>query len=270
MKKDLKSKSKRKWIVGGVLLFGGVALLTTGFATWVIGVNRTTQSNNANVTVQGTENESVKLTVQLTDSAITVSEKHTKAANEIIGTKAEEKEKDFKIGLNITIEAGAAYVNANNITGVNFSWGAGADTNSIKDGEVETNVTNNNKVVESGTTYRASGNYTYLDINTQSIAIGAFTDESGSGSSVKKWTYTGEAVEMFKWGTYFGGKSPCNYYNDLYKAADHKLTDSDADIDKVYSELTALQNAFMYTKGSSLKAGTIVLKADLVVTPKGA
>ena len=156
MKKDLKSKSKRKWIVGGVLLFGGVALLTTGFATWVIGVNRTTQNNNANVTVQGTENESVKLTVQLTDSAITVSEKHEKASNEIIGTKAEEKETDFNIGLKITIEAGLAYTTANTITGVAFSWGAGADTNSIKDGEVETNVTNNNNI-HSSTSYRTEG-----------------------------------------------------------------------------------------------------------------
>ena len=268
MKKDLKSKSKRKWIVGGVLLFGGVALLTTGFATWVIGVNRTTQSNNANVTVQGTENESVKLTVQLTDSAITVSEKHTKAANEIIGTKAEELDTDFKIGLNITIEAGAAYVNANNITGVNFSWGAGASENSILDEGVETNVTSNNLVKASETNYRAAGNYTYLDINKETISINDFT--SSSTGSVSKWTYTGAEVEMFKWGTFFGGKSPCTYYNDLYKAAEHKLTDSDADIDKVYSELTALQSAFMYTKGSSLKAGTIVLKADLVVTPKGA
>ena len=60
MKKDLKSKSKRKWIVGGVLLFGGVALLTTGFATWAIGVNQTKQNLGTNVTVQGTENESVK------------------------------------------------------------------------------------------------------------------------------------------------------------------------------------------------------------------
>ena len=69
---------------------------------------------------------------------------------------------------------------------------------------------------------------------------------------------------------YFDGKSPCNYYNDLYKAKEHKLTDSDADIDKVYSELTALQNAFMYTKDSQLNPGTIVLQADLVVTPKSA
>ena len=265
MKKDLKSKSKRKWIVGGVLLFGGVALLTTGFATWVIGVNRTTQNNNANVTVQGTENESVKLTVQLTDSAITVSEKHEKASNEIIGTKAEEMETDFNIGLKITIEAGLAYTTANTITGVAFSWGAGADTNSILVDGVETNVTSHNKVTESGTTYRTADEYTYLDIKTPSIAIEAFNDETGSGSSVKKWTYTSAAVEMFTWGTYFDGKSPCNYYNDLYKAADHKLTDSDADIDQVYSELTALQNAFMYTKDATLKPGTIVLKADLTL-----
>ncbi|MDY5892171.1 MAG: hypothetical protein SPJ41_01965 [Candidatus Onthovivens sp.] len=266
MKKDLKSKSKRKWIVGGVLLFGGVALLTTGFATWVIGVNRTTQSNNANVTVQGTENESVKLTVELTDSAITVSEKHTKAPNEIIGTKAEEMKTDFKIGLKITIEAGAAYTSANTITGVAFSWGAGASTNSILDDETETNVTNNNNI-HSSTSYRTEGDYTYLDINTPEIAIGSFTDATVSGSSVKKWTYTGAEVEMFKWGTFFGGDSPCTYYNELYNAVPQKITDSDKDINTVYNELTALQTAFMYEKGGTLKPGVIVLKADLMTTP---
>ena len=89
MKKDLKSKSKRKWIVGGVLLFGGVALLTTGFATWAIGVNQTKQNLGTNVSVQGTVNESVKLTVTPVDMAVSISEKHSLGINEIFYTKDE-------------------------------------------------------------------------------------------------------------------------------------------------------------------------------------
>ena len=76
MKKDLKSKSKRKWIVGGVLLFGGVALLTTGFATWAIGVNQTKQNLGTSVTVEGTVNESVKLTITPVNMGVSVSENH--------------------------------------------------------------------------------------------------------------------------------------------------------------------------------------------------
>ena len=102
MKKDLKSKSKRKWIVGGVLLFGGVALLTTGFATWAIGVNQTKQNLGTNVSVQGTVNESVKLTVTPVDGTAdamnaSISESHpVQAADEIFYTK-DKKATDFKV-----------------------------------------------------------------------------------------------------------------------------------------------------------------------------
>ena len=94
MKKDLKSKSKRKWIVGGVLLFGGVALLTTGFATWAIGVNQTKQNLGTNVSVQGTVNESVKLTVTPVEMGINVSEKHSLNRNKIFYTKNDAAETD--------------------------------------------------------------------------------------------------------------------------------------------------------------------------------
>ena len=109
MKKDLKSKSKRKWIVGGVLLFGGVALLTTGFATWAIGVNQTKQNLGTNVSVQGTVNESVKLTVTPVEMGINVSEKHSLDDNEIFYTKEDAVDKDFIVKVNVKLEIGADY-----------------------------------------------------------------------------------------------------------------------------------------------------------------
>ena len=52
MKKSIKKSSRRKWVVGGVAFFGSIALLTTGFATWVIGASNTKDDmNNTNVTV---------------------------------------------------------------------------------------------------------------------------------------------------------------------------------------------------------------------------
>src|SRR5574344_1065886 len=74
MKKEIKSSSKRKWIVGGVAFFGALALLTTGFATWIIGVQNTSLNQNVGVSVSTTTNESVVLTANLSDSAIQLAE----------------------------------------------------------------------------------------------------------------------------------------------------------------------------------------------------
>ena len=41
MKKEINSKSRRRWIMGGLAAFASVALLTTGFAVWVVGGNET-------------------------------------------------------------------------------------------------------------------------------------------------------------------------------------------------------------------------------------
>ena len=44
MRKELNSKSKRKWIAGGIAAFASVALLTTGLATYIVGVSNTSVS----------------------------------------------------------------------------------------------------------------------------------------------------------------------------------------------------------------------------------
>ncbi len=51
MRKELKSKSRRKWLLGGSLAFASVALLTTGFATWVIGTQKTSGDGKVNIGV---------------------------------------------------------------------------------------------------------------------------------------------------------------------------------------------------------------------------
>lgn len=68
MRKELKSKSRRKWLIGGSLAFASVALLTTGFATWVIAVSAKTKNTDTNVNVDTVRNESIVLTYTLDEN----------------------------------------------------------------------------------------------------------------------------------------------------------------------------------------------------------
>ena len=289
MKKDLKSKSKRKWIVGGVLLFGGVALLTTGFATWAIGVNQTKQNLGTNVSVQGTVNESVKLTVTAVsgdDNAmgVSISESHkTQAADEIFYTK-DEKETDFNIKVKVVVEIGAEFYEKNNITNVTFdfkdSWAKGE---SKPEGYNEANdVTKKRNVnVPPSTKTHAEGNYTYIDIDTEETTLTiptlssdhtSITGENpdhfalGSGSSTtKSKVFTIESLDLkvFKWGSFFGHVSPCEYYNGLYKAG--TITSQADDVDLVYAEMNAMKAAL---QPDDLTTTNIYLTATLNTSPK--
>lgn len=276
MKKILFSKSKKKWIVGGALLFGGVSLLTTGFATWVVGVNQLRQNLGTVVQVEGTLNESVKLTVKpaSVDNAmkVNVGEDHTKANNEIIGSK--DGATDFNIDVDIKIEIGSEYLRNNDIESVSFEF----NYETIEG--VENNKTTGNKVnVATDTKTHKAGNYTYLDIDPRSTLAVKGLDESGpftkdTTSSTTIYTVTNFNLPLFKWGTFFGNTaddiatiySPATYYNKLFNDSDFKsslglgITDDSADMDLVVSELTAMQTA--------LHDGTIVVDAVLNTTLK--
>jgi hypothetical protein len=84
MRKELKSKSRRKWLLGGSLAFASVALLTTGFATWVIGTRQTSGDGQLNIGVDTAEDNSVELTFNLdeNDNGIVVAEDAEKSSND--------------------------------------------------------------------------------------------------------------------------------------------------------------------------------------------
>ncbi|MDY3994248.1 MAG: hypothetical protein SOY58_00645 [Candidatus Onthovivens sp.] len=269
MKKDLKSKSKRKWIVGGVLLFGGVALLTTGFATWAIGVNQTKQNLGTNVTVEGTVNESVKLTVTPVNMAVSVSENHPHVDGEIFYTK-DEVATDFKVIVNIKLEIGADYY-ANNLSSINkiqFSFiDSWEGLTKPENYESSTDKTAARKVnvpdPGNGKTHK-SGDYEYITIPTSSsLAIPALKEDhssiadgalnpvnftyTGSKTGSKVFTVENLEITLFDWGDYFDSMSPCTYYNKLYNNSGYqtekglRITDSAEDIDIVYNEMNKMK-----------------------------
>ncbi len=68
MRKELKSKSRRKWLLGGSLAFASVALLTTGFATWVIGTSKPSGDGQVHIGVDTAQDNSVELTFSLDEN----------------------------------------------------------------------------------------------------------------------------------------------------------------------------------------------------------
>ena len=62
MKKEINSKSRRKWIRGGLAGFASVALLTTGFAVWVVGVQKDKANGDVKVNVDTAQNANITFT----------------------------------------------------------------------------------------------------------------------------------------------------------------------------------------------------------------
>ena len=259
MKKSIKKSSRRKWVVGGVAFFGSIALLTTGFATWVVGVNDNNESNTVNVNVETTENASVSFTMtyasgESADNTITIDEPkpYTFEGNEIINPGEGESKFDFTV----TFES------------VDITIGHGAQEKNGYDG-IEFAITGTNNEIQSAGnklgTARSGGPWTYLAApETKTFEELKLVKADEDGTSAITWT--GSNVEIaFDWGTFFGGDTPCTYYNTLYNDGNlsSSIGNDNAIVDAIYSEMSAMETAFTTTK-------TITLTATLVDTTPSA
>ena len=278
MGKKLNSSSKRKWIINGVLAFGAVALLTTGFATWIIGANNTKDDDNGtSVTVDTAQRNNVSLSVSLTDDDIYVGENLTDVTGSFINGKGEgepatQEDTDFEISMDVDLEIGG---DVTGMTKIDLSFAYDLVAPSGETNPYEGNVTDNNEVTvssENANAWHTAQDYTYLDINEDKEAKGfekdgilslALPTEEGTpvndltvtieeGTGNKKYTGT-ITLEIFTWGTFFGGKAPSSYYNELFDAG--TITNSSDDVNAVHQELTNLHNAF--------NGGKIFIKAEV-------
>ena len=244
MKKSIKKSSRRKWVVGGIAFFGSIALLTTGFATWVVGVQNTTDEGEVTVTVETTEQNYVNLEIILSDSAITLGETSPVAAGDgkIVST-SQTVDGDLTIKFSkITIEIG--------------------DNVSSNYDTLEFSITSNNNLVETsslGTEIRpdSGSDWTYL---TAPASI-KFTESedftlADGGTTTNKYSLSKEdGLEVsFTWGSFFGNVSPATFYNNNYESLSKNLSDS---IQKINKEMSDMSDAF--TSASVLK-----LQAKLV------
>lgn len=246
MRKKVMSTSKRKWIVSGLLGFGAVALLTTGFATWVVGVNKSNTTIDPSTTVEGTKNSMINLSLSFAtedDKKVCVSENNVKGT--FIKTEAESPATDFVVKPTIKIEIGRSL--GQEAQGVTFELGYKEVLDQYfplaNEAKHKASAIDDNKVLipTATKTHKAKTEpYTYFDISNESaLTIPVLSDTTKwktvstdetkttlTGLDTNKWdvVYTSNSIvytltkeiTLFTWGSFFGGVSPVTYYDDLY------------------------------------------------------
>lgn len=223
MKKELTSKNKRKWVVGGVVFFSAVALLTTGFATWIIGVTALSQEGSVGVTVDTAKNESVYLTATLSDSSIALNETTNTAGTGNVVTVNDADQNALKISFSeLKITYGKDYTF--DFTKLHFSFDE--TSSSLVTVAPEGNLL---------TTNRTGTSWTYIDCP-------ADLDITKPNQAETDGTYliTPSTKEFeFKWGSFFDNKSPATFYNEKIKGTDSYNGSINKELDDMSSKLNS-------------------------------
>ncbi len=230
MKKEINSKSRRKWIMGGLAAFASVALLTTGFAVWIVGANNTSENKDVDVTVDTAKNESINFVLNVeANPSIALKESAAVSGGKIVNVAGSD------------VSANPLQISYSQST---ITYGSGYEFNfsSIKFSIVEEEgyaavktATGANKLT--GDYARTGTEFTYLtapatiDISTLNKV------ESATGNST---TITLPAGTLnFTWGTFFDAKSPATYYNDKYANETNQVALGKA-ADEITTELKAM------------------------------
>lgn len=233
MKKHIVSSSRRKWIVGGGLFFGGLALLTTGFATWIVGMQIMNSNQQHGVTIDTALNESISISVKMSqDSSIHLAEtisQDTTNSNQIVFTNGNETPDLSWVYESITIQCGRSYWEKNyaviddvtqQYVAKDFELDIALNYNNVLDEEdalVKDDITKNNLVKTENIllegvprkTLKSDESYTYIDLVNDKIKVDAGTEENSPAtvqwvdkSGYKEITLTNIKVDV-TWGTFF-------------------------------------------------------------------
>ena len=257
MKKKLKNSSFRKAVINGVLIFGGVALLTTGFATWIIGATTTQVDGTTNVTVDTARTNNIVLEVKLTENAVSISEESSQGEFVTIDSG---KATDFVVTAKVTLTVGSGVPENERPTKITIGFNPGAE-GGVSYTDPNDGTKNNNVKVDQETNIRKIATYTYLDIATSEYVLPESDGTEGDFTMVTDGetgdiTYTAESlnITLFKWGSFFDGKTPSEFYNDLYTGeyskveqgnfARKQIQNSTEDINLVKGEFDTLRQAF--------------------------
>lgn len=245
MRKEINSKSKRKWVAGGLAAFASVALLTTGFATWVVINGNKAADNDIGVTVDTAENNSVRLEMELSGGISLEEEKGTLKAGKVLSLKTDPtKEKPLSVNINKLIITFGKGVDVKEYTKLHFEITMPEKNQEdyvLPNAEESDNLMGTDRTGDSWTYINAPADIA-VDLN------GEYTKKTTSGSTYT-WTYPTEKTLDFTWGSFFGGdnKSPKKYYN-----GEPFASKSDAEIvtvgDKAVMELNAMREKFIKTK----------------------
>lgn len=216
MRKELKSKSRRKWLLGGSLAFASVALLTTGFATWVIGTQKTSGDGQADIDVDTVQDKSVELTFSLNENKIFVAEDVGKSnPNLTIERKEADTKPDWNIEIkDLSIVVGKEFYNESLKGKTNLKIAFELQKDKTEDTNSATNSVTDDKVGVRGET---GSPWNYIDIDVKSREFNVTLPDpypaDGKIYDINDTSHNSdEKIFSFNWGSYFDGKAPSEFY----------------------------------------------------------
>lgn len=261
MKKQTNLTTRRKWVVTGIMAFAGVALLTTGFATYIVGVNNNTDDATATINVDTVKNTSVDLSVSLEkdkDIYLTENVKLTENDSNLVNTEGAFDPTALQVTADITLKFGSEFFDkgTQNLT-LKFSLKYDDSTYAVNTPNLtqdEDNLLGASRVTEktamSSTGLGANDSWEYLAAPAEIDLTNQGTSTDGALTVI---TLQNKVLD-FRWGSFFNGKSPANYYNSL------TYEDETDAANKITQELKALNTA--------LDGKSLTLTAEVVAKAK--
>lgn len=217
MRKKLKSKSRRKWLLGGSLAFASVALLTTGFATWVIGTQQTSGDGQVHIGVDTAEDNSVELTFNLdeNDNRIFVAE-DAGSSNSNLTIERDEADTVHKPDWNIKIKdlnivVGETFYNSiKDKQDLKIVFELQKDVAAAKDKNLVAKDTGDKVGVRTGSSWNDNWNYIKLAKSEFKVTLPLSYPAGGKIYDISDENKT----FSFTWGSYFDGKAPSDFYKE--------------------------------------------------------
>lgn len=212
MRKELKSKSRRKWLLGGSLAFASVALLTTGFATWVIGVHQTSGDGQVNIDVDTAKDNSVELTFNLEDAKISVAEDVGKS-NPNLTIERDGSEGDIEPDWTIKIKDLNIFVGETFYNSIKDKQDLKIVFELQKDVTEDKNSVTDDKVKVRGEQVGSSWKYIDLVKSEFDVTLPKSYPTDGNIYDINDKSHNpDEKIFSFIWGSYFDGKVPSEFY----------------------------------------------------------
>lgn len=219
MRKELKSKSRRKWLIGGSLAFASVALLTTGFATWVIADSSKTKNTDTNVNVDTVRNESIVLTYTLdeNDKSIYLGENVAVSDGNLqYEVNKENKGADFQITLkDVKVTWGKDF--SQEVKSLDFSLPETYKSDELSQTDVPSLNLVSKEKDKIGRNDWTEGNKTYVDLAENQNQVYDSKKVKQDGNAYV-WNI-GDVTLKFKWGSFFdNAETLTKFYNGKISA----------------------------------------------------
>ena len=208
MAKLTRNSYKRKIILFGVIVFMSIALISTGFAAWVMSQEKK-QSTSGNVTVGAVTEGNIEVILD----ELTV--------------------KDFKFEPKESDTTGRVRNDKTNFESLTVTvTGTIKNTQFLKEATIKMNVKDAVKQAE-------TAGYIILPECANSEVVLTLTE---SGTNEKKFSYD----ITFKWGSKFGGENPGEYYDsDAFNPTEEELSSFEGtQEEKITAYIKSVLNAF--------------------------